>query len=47
MARRFTVDFEEDFYKDFSKRCIDEDRTKADVVRELLREWTYDDEDTE
>lgn len=30
VARRFTVDFEEDFYKDFSKKCIGED---WDVIR--------------
>ena len=40
MMPRFTVDFEEDY----SKICIDEDRTNADVARELLCEWTYDEQ---
>lgn len=44
MSKRFTVDIEDDLYKEFSKKCIDEERSKASVVRELLREWVDENE---
>lgn len=39
MTKRYTVDFDDDLYREFSKACIDEDTTKAAVVRCLVREW--------
>ncbi|MFB6283095.1 MAG: ribbon-helix-helix protein, CopG family [Halobacteria archaeon] len=39
MATRFTLDLNDDLYKEFSKKCIDEERSKASVVRELLEDW--------
>ena len=38
-TKRLTVDFEDELYKEFSKKCIDAERTKSDVVRELVQDW--------
>ncbi len=42
MTKRLTVDFEDDLYKEFSKQCIDAERPKSDVVRELVQDWVND-----
>jgi hypothetical protein len=39
MTKRLTVDFKDDLYKEFSKKCIDVDETKSDVVRGLVKDW--------
>lgn len=39
VTKRFTADFDDDLYREFSKVVIDEDTTKAEVVRSLVREW--------
>ena len=44
MTKRLTVDFEEGLYKEFSKKCIDAERTKSEVVRELVQDWVNDQE---
>jgi len=38
--KRLTVDLEEDLFKEFSKRCIDEGKRKNQVIRELIQQWT-------
>lgn len=45
MTTRLTVDFEDDVYKEFSKQCIDAERTKSDVVRELVKDWLNESEE--
>jgi len=44
MTKRLTVDFEDNLYKEFSKKCIDAERTKSDVVRELVQDWVNEQE---
>ncbi|WP_125919961.1 ribbon-helix-helix protein, CopG family [Haloparvum sedimenti] len=39
MTTRLTVDFEDELYKEFSKQCIDAEKTKSEVVRGLVRDW--------
>ena len=44
MTKRLSVDFKDDVYKEFSKKCIDAERTKSDVVRELVQDWLNEQE---
>ena len=44
MTKRLTVDFEDDLYKEFSKKCIDVERPKSEVVRELVQDWVNNQE---
>lgn len=37
--KRLTVDFDEDFYREFSVACAERDTTKAEVVRSQVRRW--------
>ncbi|GAA0294295.1 hypothetical protein [Halarchaeum salinum] len=39
MTTRLSIDIDDELHKEFSKAVIDVDETKADVVRELVREW--------
>ena len=39
MTKRLTVDFEDELYKEFSKQCIDAEKTKSEVVRGLVQDW--------
>ncbi|MBP2252719.1 ribbon-helix-helix protein, CopG family [Halorubrum rubrum] len=39
MTTRLTVDFEDELYKEFSKQCIDAEKTKSEVVRGLVKDW--------
>ena len=39
MTKRLTVDFEDELYKEFSKQCIDAEKTKSEVVRGLVEDW--------
>lgn len=45
MTKRLTVDFEDDLYKEFSKKCIDVDKTKSDVVRGFVVDWLNESEE--
>ena len=44
MMKRLSVDLEDDVYKEFSKKCIDAERPKSEVVRELVQDWLNDQE---
>ena len=44
MTKRLTVDFEDDLYKEFSKQCIDAEKTKSEVVRGLVEDWLSESE---
>ena len=44
MTKRLTVDLEGELYKEFSKKCIDAEKTKSEVVRGLVRDWVNDQE---
>lgn len=44
MTKRLTVDFEDDLYKEFSKQCIDAEKTKSEVVRALVEDWLNESE---
>lgn len=37
--KRITVDVNEETFKNFSKKCIDVGKRKADVLRELIERW--------
>ena len=37
--KRISVDLDEELFKTFSKKCIDVDKKKVEVVRELIRKW--------
>jgi metal-responsive CopG/Arc/MetJ family transcriptional regulator len=39
MTTRLTVDFEDELYKEFSKQCIDAEKSKSEVVRGLVKDW--------
>ncbi|WP_353633808.1 plasmid partition protein ParG [Halobacterium sp. NMX12-1] len=45
MTKRLTVDFEDELYKEFSKQCIDAEKTKSEVVRGLVTDWLDEDEE--
>jgi metal-responsive CopG/Arc/MetJ family transcriptional regulator len=45
MTKRLTVDFEDELYKEFSKQCIDAEKTKSDVVRGLVQDWLNESEE--
>jgi macrodomain Ter protein organizer (MatP/YcbG family) len=45
MTKRLSVDFEDDVYKEFSKKCIEVDETKSDVVRGLVNDWLNESEE--
>jgi metal-responsive CopG/Arc/MetJ family transcriptional regulator len=44
LTKRLTVDFEDDVYKEFSKQCIDAEKTKSEVVRGLVEDWLSESE---
>ena len=39
MTKRLTADFEDDLYKEFSKKCIDAERPKSEVACEIIQDW--------
>ncbi|CCQ34267.1 ParG domain containing protein [Halorhabdus tiamatea SARL4B] len=45
MTKRLTVDFEDELYKEFSKQCIDAEKTKSEVVRGLVKDWLNESEE--
>jgi metal-responsive CopG/Arc/MetJ family transcriptional regulator len=45
MTKRLTVDFEDELYKEFSKQCIDAEKTKSEVVRRLVQDWLNESEE--
>ncbi|WP_083258760.1 MULTISPECIES: plasmid partition protein ParG [Halobacteriales] len=45
MTKRLTVDFEDELYKEFSKQCIDAEKTKSEVVRGLVQDWLTESEE--
>ena len=45
MTKRLTVDFEDELYKEFSKRCIDAEKSKSEVVRGLVQDWLNESEE--
>ncbi|MDR5656831.1 MULTISPECIES: plasmid partition protein ParG [Halobacteriales] len=45
MTKRLTVDFEDELYKEFSKQCIDAEKTKSEVVRGLVQDWLNESEE--
>jgi hypothetical protein len=45
MTKRLSVDFEDDVYKEFSKKCIEVDETKSDIVRGLVNDWLNESEE--
>ncbi|WP_148661793.1 plasmid partition protein ParG [Halodesulfurarchaeum formicicum] len=45
MTKRLTVDFEDKLYKEFSKQCIDAEKTKSEVVRGLVQDWLNESEE--
>jgi metal-responsive CopG/Arc/MetJ family transcriptional regulator len=45
MTKRLTVDFEDELYKEFSKQCIDAEKTKSEVVRGLVKHWLSESEE--
>ncbi len=45
MTKRLTVDFEDELYKEFSKQCIDVEKTKSEVVRGLVQDWLNESEE--
>lgn len=44
MARRLTVNMDEDLYHEFTVRCAERETNKSDVVRECVRDWLDEDE---
>ena len=45
MTKRLTVDLENELYKEFSKQCIDAEKTKSEVVRGLVQDWLNESEE--
>ena len=45
MTKRLTVDLEDELYKEFSKKCIDAEKTKSEVVRGLVQDWLNESEE--
>ena len=45
MTKRLTVDLEDELYKEFSKKCIDAEKTKSEVVRGLVTDWLNESEE--
>ena len=45
MTKRLTVDFKDELYKEFSKQCIDAEKTKSEVVRGLVQDWLNESEE--
>jgi len=37
--KRISVDLENGVFKDFSKQCIDVDKSKVEVIRGLITNW--------
>ncbi|MGQ4892087.1 MAG: ribbon-helix-helix protein, CopG family [Candidatus Njordarchaeia archaeon] len=37
---RVNFDIDEEIYKEFSKKCIDVGKKRAEILRELIIKWT-------